>query len=128
MALKITANADHVVQLAVNYGRLDQFGGYKGWRMLAEAMDQLSDDIGEDIEVDIIAWCCDFTHAASADEAFWDLQHSYGWDIEDDDWDSMDDDWDSMDDEAKLEAIKEFLQENTSLVVCESNCIIWAAF
>lgn len=120
MALKITANANHVVQLAVDYGRLDQFG-YKGWRMLAEAMEQFSDDIGKDIEVDIIAWCCDYRHAASVEEAFAELQHYYGWTIEDADWDSMDDD-------EKLEAIWEFLQENTSLMVCEDDCIIWVVF
>lgn len=120
MALKITANADHVVQLAFDYGRLDNFG-YKGWRLLAEAMEQLSDDIGQDIEVDIMAWCCDYNHAASADEAFGDLQHYYGWNIEDADWDSMDD-------EEKLEAIRKFLQDNTGLMVCEDDCIIWASF
>lgn len=120
MALKITANADYVVKLATDCNRLEQFG-YKGWRMLAEAMDQLSDNIGEDIEVDIIAWCCDYNHAASVEEAFAELQHYYAWTIEDADWDSMDD-------EEKLEAIRKFLQDNTGLMVCEDDCIIWAAF
>ena len=120
MALKITANADHVVQLAVDYGRLDQFG-YKGWRMLAEAMEQLSDDIGEDIEVGIVAWCCEYSHAISADAAFEELQHYTEWSIGQPEWDEMDDD-------EKLEAVEEFLQENTSLMVCEEDCIIWASF
>lgn len=120
MALKITANADHVVNLATAYGRLDQFG-YNGWRMLAEAMDQLSDDIGEDIEVDVIGWCCDYSHAASVDEAFEELQHYYAWTIERAEWDAMDDD-------EKLNAIRDFLRENMSLMVCEDDCIIWANF
>ena len=120
MALKITANADHVVQLAVDYGRLDNFG-YKGWRLLAEAMENLSDDIGEDIEVDIIGWCCEYSHASSADAAFEELQHYSEWNIEQPEWDEMDDD-------EKLEAVKEFLQYNTTLVVCEDGCIIWASF
>lgn len=120
MALKITANADRVVQLAVDYGRLDQFG-YKGWRMLAEAMEELSDDIGEDIEVDIIGWCCEYSHAISADAAFEELQHYSEWSIEQSEWEEMDDD-------EKLEAVEEFLQENTSLMVCEDDCIIWAIF
>ena len=120
MALKITANAGHVVQLAVDYGRLDNFG-YKGWRMLAEAMEELSDDIGEDIDVDIVGWCCEYSHAASAEAAFDELQHHYAWAIEDAQWDEMDDD-------EKLEAVKEFLQYNTTLMVCEDDCIIWASF
>lgn len=121
MALKITANAAHVVQLAVDCGRLDNFGGYKGWRLLAEAMEQLSDDIGEDIEVDIIAWCCEYSHASSADDAFEELQHYSEWDIEQSEWEKMDDD-------EKLEAVEEFLQYNTTVMVCEDDCIIWANF
>lgn len=120
MVLKITATADHVVNLAAAYGRLDQFG-YNGWRMLAEAMDQLSDDIGEDIEVDILGWCCDYSHAASVDEAFEELQHYQGWDIDRPEWEEMDDD-------EKLNAIREFLNESTHLLVCEDGCIIWAIF
>ena len=120
MALKITANANHVVQLAVDCGRLDQFG-YKGWRMLAEAMEELSDDIGEDIEVDIVGWCCEYSHAISAEAAFEELQHYSEWRIEQAEWGEMDDD-------EKLESIEEFLQENASLIVCEDDCIIWTNF
>lgn len=120
MTLKITADVNHVVQLAVDHGRLGQFG-YKGWRMLAEALEQMSDDIGEDIEVDIPAWCCEYSHATSADEAFEELQHYYGWDIEQPDWEEMDAD-------EKLEAIREFLHESTHLTVCQDDCIIWATF
>lgn len=120
MALKITANADHVVQLAVDYGCLDNFG-YKGWRLLAEAMEQLSDYIGEDIEVDIIAWCCEYSHAISAEAAFEELQHYPEWSIEQSEWEEMDDD-------EKLEAVEEWLQENSAVMVCENDCIIWANF
>ena len=121
MALKITANADHVVQLAVACGRLDNFG-YKGWRMLAEAIEELSEELYEDIEVDIVAWCCEYSHAASAEAAFEELQHYSEWIIEQSEWEEMDDD-------EKLEAVEEFLQDNTTvMVVCEDDCIIWASF
>lgn len=120
MALKITANADHVVKLAVNCGRLGHFG-YNGWRMLAEAMEQLSDDIGEDIEVDIIGWCCEYSHASSVDNAFEELRHYEGWSIKAAEWDAMDDD-------EKLSAVREFLHDGTYLAVCELDCVIWAIF
>lgn len=120
MALKITATANHVVQLAIDYGRLEQFG-YKGWRLLAEAMENLSDEIGENTEVDIIGWCCEYSHASSADAAFEELQHYSEWNIHQCSWEEMDDD-------AKLEVVEGFLQENTSLMVCEDDCIIWASF
>ena len=120
MALKITANAAYVVQLAAGHGRLDNFGA-KGWRLLAEAMEELSDDIGEDIEVDIVGWCCEYSHANSANSAFEELQHYSEWSIEQPEWEEMDDD-------EKMEVVEEFLQENTSLMVCEDDCIIWASF
>lgn len=120
MALKITANANHVVDLAVDYGRLEQFG-YKGWRLLAEAMENLSDEIGEDIEVDIVGWCCEYSHASGVEEAFGDLSHYSEWNIHQSDWEEMDDD-------EKLESVSFFLQEHTSLMVCEDDCIIWASF
>jgi len=120
MALKITAAADYVVQLAVDYGRLDNFGA-KGWRLLAEAMENLSDDIGEDIEVDIVGWCCEYSHAISSGAAFEELQHYSEWNIHQSDWEEMDDD-------EKLEAVKEFLQEHAAVMVFEDDCIIWANF
>lgn len=120
MALQITIDANQVLQLATLLGRLDNFG-YKGWRLLAEAMEELSDDIGEDIEVDIVAWCCDYRHAPSVGAAFEELQHYSKWSIDLPEWEEMDDD-------EKLEAVEEFLQENTSLMVCEDDCIIWERF
>lgn len=120
MALKITANADYVVKLAADCGRLDQFG-YKGWRLLAEAMEQLSDGLGEDIEVDIIGWCCEYSHARDVEEAFEELQHYPEWGIEQADWEEMYD-------KAKLEAIEDFLQGHSTVMVLESDCIIWANF
>ena len=44
--------------------RPDNFS-YSGLGALFEYLEELSDDIGEDIEVDVIAICCDFTEYAS---------------------------------------------------------------
>lgn len=120
MALKITANANHVVQLAADYGRLDNFGA-KGWRLLAEAMENLSDEIGEDIEVEIIGWCCGYSHANSADAAFDELRRYPEWAIEQSEWEGMDD-------YEKMEAVEDWLQKHTSLMVFADDCIIWASF
>ena len=117
MALKITATVDHVVSLAADYGRLDNFGGRKGWRLLAEAMEELSEEMGEDVEVDIIAWCCDYSHADTPEEVF--EQYETGIDSEE---------WEEADEEERLQMICYFLQSNTSVMVCEDDCIIWAAF
>lgn len=41
-----------------DYGRQDQFPN--GLRELFEYLESLSEDIGEDFELDVIALCCDF--------------------------------------------------------------------
>ena len=38
------------------------------------------------------------------------------------------DEWEEMDDEEKAGSIESYLQENTSVVICEENLIIWQAF
>ena len=42
------------------YGREDQFT-YEGKKALFDYLEELSEDIGEPIELDIIGICCDFT-------------------------------------------------------------------
>ena len=36
--------------------------------------------------------------------------------------------WEESDEDAKLELIQDYLEYNTSVVCCESDCIIWQAF
>lgn len=49
------------------YGREDQFS-YKGKKALFDYLNELSEDIGESIELDIIGLCCDFTEYDSLEE------------------------------------------------------------
>ncbi len=56
-----------------NQMRPDNFS-YDGLKALYEYLDQLSEDIGEDIELDIIALCCEYTEYESL-QAF---QDDYG--------------------------------------------------
>ena len=46
---------------------------YEGQRALFEYLEDLSNDLGEDVELDIIALCCDFTEYESLKE----LQANY---------------------------------------------------
>ena len=41
---------------------------YEGANALQEYLEDLSDDIGENIEFDPIAWCCEFSEYASFEE------------------------------------------------------------
>ena len=118
MALIQTVNASDLYHLACKMGRDKNFG-YNGWRAIGDYLENLSNDLGENIEIDIIGLCCEYSMAESVEEA-WEHVAQFG-DIEDDEWQNLDDD-------EKLAAVREYLQENTSLVVCEDDLIIWQAF
>ena len=118
MAIKIELSQSEVVDMAVKYDRLENFG-YKGWNHIAEYLENLSDDMGTDIELDIIAICCEYNHADSVES--WAGEYLQSSDIDADEWQEADDD-------EKLELIENYLQENTSMVCCEHDCIIWQAF
>lgn len=118
MALIQTVNPSELYHMACRMDRGDQFG-YNGWNALGEYLENLSEDIGEDIEVDIIAICCDYTMCEDVND--WWKEYGVYSDIDSGEWEDMDE-------EEKLEAISDYLHENTSVVCVEDGCIIWQAF
>lgn len=56
-------------QLFEEYGRGDQFSNL-GFRALYNYLDDLSDDMGEDIHIDVIALCCDYSEYKSVEELY----------------------------------------------------------
>ena len=116
MSLIQKIDSSDLYHMAARMGCADSFG-YAGWRAIGEYLEQLSDDLGEDIEVDIIAICCEYFSADSVEE-FWE---EYGKFIDAEEWEQMND-------EEKLEAVEDYLNERTSVVVCSADCIIWQAF
>ena len=56
--MKLALNIEQAMH-QISRDRLSQFG-YDGWRALFEYMEALEDAIGEEIELDIIALCCDY--------------------------------------------------------------------
>ena len=67
------------------YGREEQFT-YEGKRALYDYLNELGEDIGKPIELDIIAICCDFTEYESLEE----FNDDYSYTISND-TDSIDD-------------------------------------
>src|SRR5690554_6437615 len=60
------------------FGREDQFS-YEGKRALFDYLNELAEDLGEPIELDIIGICCDFTEYESLEE----FNHDYQLDLDD---------------------------------------------
>ena len=121
MALIQTINASDLYNMACSMGRGHNFG-YSGWLAIGDHLENLSDDLGENIEIDIIAICCIHSMAESADDAYMQYDHLHGVDLPEEEA------WEELTEEEKLEAIEGFLQKNTALVVCEDDLIIWQAF
>lgn len=82
-----------------NYGRADSFT-LEGLEMLFNHFEELEADTGEEMELDVIAICCDY------DENHWeDVAANYSIDLSGCD-----------DEDDKIEAVREYLSDNTMLV------------
>ena len=96
--------------------RKDQFS-YDGKKALFEYLEDLEQDIGEDIELDVIALCCDYSEYESALEWAKDYGHKlsshmsreYGYDVDED--------------EEEAEAL-EYLRDHTSVIEFNTGIIV----
>lgn len=116
MAMIQTVNPSDLYHMACRMDRGDSFG-YKGWARIGDYLEELSTD--DDIEIDIVGICCDYSMSEDVND--WWKEYGVYSDIDSGEWEEMDD-------EEKLEAIQDYLNENTSVVCCNEDCIIWAAF
>ena len=78
--------------------RNDQFS-YKGLECLFDYLEQYSEDIGEPFELDVVALCCDYYEADAQD-----IAKDYNIDT------------DGMGDDEIVDAVREYLEDNTIIV------------
>ena len=95
-------------------GRMDQFS-YEGLEILFDYLDNLSEDIGESIELDVVALCCEY-YESSIEEIVRDYNIDCTIDGE------------PMDEEEIKETVREYLEENTSVCGEVSDGFVYAAF
>jgi len=96
--MKITINNNEFVEMFDKYGRSDNFSRL-GRRKLAEYFEQLEEDLGQDVEVDVIAICCDYSEIEIKD-----IKHETG-----------------------CENLKD-LQDNTTVIEVDDETIIYQNF
>ena len=85
---------------------------YDGLHLLFDYLEEYEESTGSEIELDVIALCCEY------DENAWqDIADSYDIDISSGD-----------DDKAKKEIVREYLEENTMLVGETDSGFIYACF
>ena len=110
--MKTTVNQSEFIDAFHSYDRYDQFG-YDALVSLFDYMEQIEDDCGEEMELDVIALCCDYSVDSVAD-----IASNYDIDIAD------------MDDDEAREAVLEYLHENTTVVDedCNGQILYCSAF
>ena len=114
MAVVQSINSVHQFREAFRLaGRSDQFS-YEGFGVLFDYLDNLSEDIGETIELDVAALCCDY-YESSIEE----LIDNYNIDpseVDEDDPDSI------------IEVVREYLEDHTSVCGQVNGGFVYAAF
>jgi hypothetical protein len=92
------------------YERMEQFS-YEGAKALFEYLEQYEEDTGEELELDVIALCCDYTEDSA--EA---VIANYSIDV------------DGLDDDEKAEAVRDYLAGNTQLIAETPSGFLYANF
>lgn len=92
-----TFNENDFINEFKAYNRMDNFS-YKGLRILFESLEQTAIDCGINIEMDVIALCCEYS-----EDSITDIINNYDIDLSDELYDS------------KEELVSEYLQDNTYL-------------
>jgi hypothetical protein len=97
--MKTTINRYQFERAFADADRKDNFT-YEGLGLLFDHFEELEESTGQEIELDVIAICCDY------DENHWeDIASNYSIDLTD-----------CEDEDDKIEAVRDYLTNNTSLV------------
>lgn len=110
--MKTTVNQSEFIDAFHRYDRYEQFG-YDALVSLFDYMEQLEDDCGEGMELDVIAICCDYSVDSVAD-----IASNYSIDI------------DGLDEDEAREAVVDYLNDHTSVIDedCNGQILYYSAF
>ncbi len=106
--MKTTINRYQFERAFVDADRKDNFT-YEGLGLLFDYFEEYEDSTGEEIELDVIAICCDYTEDEWAN-----IADNYGIEYEND--------------TDGLDAVRAYLEENTTLVGETASGFVYAAF
>jgi hypothetical protein len=108
--MKTTVSRYDFERAFVDAGRKDTFS-YDGLNLLFDYFEEYEESCGVEVELDVIALCCEY------DENHWqDIADNYRIDL------------DGIDEDAKKDAVREYLEENTQLVGETDKGFIYACF
>lgn len=108
--MKTTISKYDFERAFVDADRKDNFS-YEALDLLFSYFEEYEESTGEEIELDVVAICCDFNELDADD-----IIADYRIDVE------------GLDDDEKIEAVREYLQDNTMLVGETATGFVYAAF
>lgn len=109
--MKTTVNFSDFVRAFVDAGRADNFT-HEGLRSLFDYFEEYEESTGEEIELDVIAICCDYSEDALAD-----IARMYSIDLSD-----------CEDEDEQADTVRDYLNDNTKLVGEISTGFVYANF
>lgn len=117
--MKTSVNFSDFVEAFRRYDRYDQFG-HDALKIIFDYLEEYENDAGKEMELDVIAICCDYSVDSPEDIAqnySIAIAQNYSIDIEDLDEDELED------------AVEEFLNDNTIILgKCEDGFVYCSAF
>ena len=110
--MKTTVNQSEFIEAFRRCNRYEQFG-YDALCSLFDYLEQFEEDTGEEMELDVIALCCDYSVDSVAD-----IASNYSIDI------------DGMDEDEAREAVVDYLNDHTSVIDedCNGQILYCSAF
>ena len=114
--MKTTVSRYDFERAFVDADRKEDFS-YEGLGLLFDYLEQYEEDTGQEIELDVIALCCDY-----AEETAEEIARNYSIDLAH--LDPEDDDYE----EQCIDAVRDYLNENTELVGETSTGFVYLIF
>lgn len=110
--MKTTVSRYDFERAFADYGRKDQFS-YEALGLLFSYLEEYEESTGEEIELDVIALCCDYSEESAAD-----IFNTY----------PISCDSEEPTEKEVIEAVREYLEENTQLIGETSSGFVYACF
>jgi hypothetical protein len=109
--MKITVNLYKFRQAFVGCGRADQFT-YEGLEVLFDYLEGYEEDSGEEIDLDVIALCCDYAESTVEEVA-----EMYSLDLSE-----------CEDDDAKMELVRNYVENESQFIGATESTVVYAQF
>ena len=114
--MKTTVSRYDFERAFVDADRKENFS-YEGLNALFDYLEDYEEQTGQEIELDVIALCCDY-----CENTWRDIARNYSIDLRDDD------DNDTLSDNEKAEIVRDYLNDNTALVGETADGFVYACF